>query len=53
MLSPPVTAWPGIEYLGADTAYGQGQARLPITEVHSLMLDCEALSQGAICDSDN
>lgn len=53
MLSPPVTARPGIEYLGADTAYGQGQARLPITEVHSLMLDCEALSQGAICDSDS
>jgi len=47
-----VTAWPGTEFLGADTAYERGESRVPVTEVHSLTLDCTALSQGAVFDSD-
>lgn len=47
-----MTAWPGIEYLGADRAYERGESRVPITEVHRLMLDCATLSQGAVFDSD-
>lgn len=47
-----MTVWPGIKYLGADTACKRGESRVPITEVHSLMLDYAALSQGAVLDSD-
>lgn len=48
---PPVAAWSGIEYLGADTAYNWGESSVTVIEVHILMLDCVRISQGAVVDS--